>query len=199
MLYYGKERQNNNQSKRTRWVMRTHSTLGLLLACILMAGCAAPPGAPEKSPPVFNLTAEGDGNELTVSMEGEIVIIEVQSQSGIGSATIELVSGEFPENILLRLHVQGLEELRLSYSGTAITASVSSRDGRNVLQSLVTPDEGERSITPDSPSWLDIALVSEQSTPNIPLDQGYFEITLPEGLLTEADRSFSIQWVDFYR
>ena len=136
---------------------------------------------------------------MTVSMEGEIVIIEVQSQSGIGSATIELVSGEFPENILLRLHVQGLEELRLSYSGTAITASVSSRDGRNVVQSLVTPDEGERSITPDSPSWLDIALVSEQSTPNIPLDQGYFEITLPEGLLTEADRSFSIQWVDFYR
>jgi len=179
--------------------MRTHCALSLLLVCILMAGCAAPPGAPETSPPVFNVTAEGDGNELTVSMEGEIVIIEVQSQSGIGSATIELVSGEFPENILLRLHVKGLEEFRLSYNETTITALVSSRDSGNVFQSLATPDEGERPITPGNPSWLEIAIVSDQATPEIPLAQGYFEITLPEGLLTEADSSFSIQWIDFYR
>jgi hypothetical protein len=179
--------------------MRTHYTLGLLLVCILMAGCAAPPGTPETSPPVFTVNAEGDGNELTVSTEGESVIIDVHSKSGIGNANIDLASGARPEKIVLRLHLTGLEELQLSYDQTTITASVSSRDSRNVLQSLATHDEGERSITPENPFWLDIAIVSDQATPNLPLDQGYFEITLPEGLLTEADRSFSIRWVDFYR
>jgi len=179
--------------------MRTHCALSLLLVCILMAGCAAPHVVPETPTPVFTVAAEGDGNELTVSVEGETVLVDVQSQSGIGSATIELVSGTFPPNIVLRLHMKGMEEFRLSYSGTVITASVSSSDNRSVFQSASSPDEGERPITPDSPSWLDIAIVSDPATPHIPLDQGYFEITLPEGLLTEADRSFSIQWVDFYR
>jgi len=199
MLYYGKECLHINQSDRISRVMRTHYVLSLLLACSLMAGCAAPLGAPETPAPVFRLTAEGNGNELTVSTEGETAIVDVQSQSGIGSATIKLVSGEFPENIVLRLHIQGLEEFSLSYNETTITASVSSSDSRSVFQSVASPEEGERPITPDSPSWLDITIVSDQATPHIPLDQGYFEITLPKGLLTEADSSFSIQWIDFYR
>ena len=181
------------------WVMRIHDLVGLLGACILLAGCAAPPGAPETPIPVFNVAAEGDGNELTMSAEGETVLVDVQSQSGIGSATIELVSGTFPPNIVLRLHMKGLEEFRLSYDETTITASVSSRDSGSVIQSVTSPEEGERPITPDSPSWLDIAIVSDPATPHIPLDQGYFEITLPKGLLTGADSSFSIQWIDFYR
>ena len=179
--------------------MRTHYTLSLLLPCILMAGCATPPGVPETPAPVFRLTAEGNGNELTVSTEGETAIVDVQSQSGIGSATIKLVSGEFPENIVLRLHIQGLEEFSLSYNETTITASVSSSDSRSVFQSVASPEEGERSITPDSPSWLDIVLVSDQAATHVPIDQEYFEITLPEGLLRVGDRSFSIQWIDFYR
>ena len=179
--------------------MRTHFALSLLLAGSLTAGCAAPLGAPETPAPVIRVTAEGDGNKLTVSSEAETAIIDVQSQSGIGFATIELVSGVFPENILLRLHVKGLEEFQLTYGGTVISASVSSRDSGSVIQSVASPEEGERPITPDSPSWLDIAIVSDPATPRIPLDQGYFEITLPKGLLSAGDRSFSIQWIDFYR
>ena len=179
--------------------MRTHYALSLLLAGILMAGCAAPPGAPETPAPVIRVTAEGDGNKLTVSSEGETAIFDVQSESGIGSATIELVSGGFPENIILRLHVKGLEEFQLTYGGTVISATVSSSDNRSIFQSLATPEESERPITPDNPSWLDIATVSDQAKSRIPLDQGYFEITLPKGLLSARDRSFSIQWIDFYR
>ena len=179
--------------------MRTHCAPSLLLVCILMAGCAAPPGTPETSPPVFTVNAEGDGNELTVSTEGESILIDVYSKSGIGKAIIEHVSGGPPEKIVLRLHLTGLEEFRLSYDQTTITASVSSRDSRAIAQSLASPEEGEHSIEPDNSSWLDITIVSDQATPEIPLTQGYFEITLPEGLLTEADSSFSIQWIDFYR
>jgi hypothetical protein len=67
-----------------------------------------------------------------------------------------------------------------------------------VPKSLTSPGEWQ-TIEPDNPSWLDIIIVSDQATPEIPLTQGYFEITLPEDLLTEAGKSFSIQWIDFYR
>src|SRR3989337_2577483 len=70
MLYYGKEYLHINESDRISRVMRTRHALSLMLACILMAGCAAPPGAPETPAPVFSVTAEGDGNELTVNTEG---------------------------------------------------------------------------------------------------------------------------------
>src|SRR3990172_4281039 len=123
------------QSDGIRWIMRTRHALRLLLVCMLMTGCAAPPGAPETPAPVFRVSAEGDGNELTVNTEGETTIVEVHSESGIGSATIELVSGGFPEDIVLRLHVQGLEKFQLSYGGTVISASVASSDSRSVFQS----------------------------------------------------------------
>jgi hypothetical protein len=54
-------------------------------------------------------------------------------------------------------------------------------------------------IEPGDPFWLDIQIVSDQAAPHIPLDQGYFEITLPKGFLDEGRRAFSIGWIDFYR
>ena len=103
------------------------------------------------------------------------------------------------EKIVLRLHLTGLEGFRISYDQTTITASMSSRDSRAISESLASPEGGERPIDPESPSWLDITIVSDQATPEIPLTQGYFEITLPESLLTKVDTAFSIQWIDFYR
>ena len=179
--------------------MPTRHALDWLMACLLMIGCAAPPGVPETPTPVFSVAAEGDGDELTASVEGQTAVIDVHSRSGIGSAVIKLVSGPFPDNVLVRLHLRGLEEFRLSYDGTAITASVSSGDSRSVFQSVGLPDGGERPVMPDSPFWLNVQIVSNQATPRIPLEQGYFEITLPTGFLHEGRHSFSIRWIDFYR
>lgn len=173
--------------------------LSLLLACILITSCAVPPRTPEVAPPAFTFTTEGEGNELTVSIEDKVAIIDVHSPRGIGSAEVDLVAGAFPESLVLRMHTKGLEKFTLSYNETKITASVSSSDSRVVMQSLASPEGGESPIGLGSPSWLEISIVSDQATPEIPLTQGYFEITLPEGLSTEADRSFSIQWIDFYR
>lgn len=174
-------------------------SLGLLAAILLIAGCGMPPGASETRPPVFTAAAEGNGNELKVNVEGGTTVIDVQSQSGIGAATVELVSGTPPETIVVRLHVNGLESFRLSYQQTAITAAVSSSDSQNVLQEVSLPDSGTSPLTSGSPLWLDIRAVSQQATPTIPLQQGYFEIRLPKGLLSDRQRSFAIRWIDFYR
>jgi hypothetical protein len=87
--------------------------LGLLMICLL-AGCGAPTDPPSAAPrPVFNTTAEGDGNALKISA-GDPVVVEVRSQSGIGAGLVELVSGAPPANIIVRLHLRGLEQFRYS-------------------------------------------------------------------------------------
>lgn len=190
--------------------MRTCTSLSLLIACIMMFGCTAPPDVPEAKVPIltdtpegqvphFAIAADSDGNELTVSAQGETTVIELHSQSGIGSATVELVSGALPQNIVLRLHLQGLEQFRLLYDGTEVTTSVASSDISNIIESVTSTEGGEHSITPDSPLWLGIRVVSGEDSPHIPLDQGYFEITLPKDFLHDGRRSFSIRWIDFYR
>lgn len=188
---------------------RTHRALGLLAACILLAGGAAMPGARKASAPFstvaqsdenrLKVKAEGEGNSLTLKAEGEAVIVDVHSRSGIGSATVEHVSGPLPEKIVVRLHLKGLEEFRLSYDRTVITARVSSSDGRNIVQSVDPPGGDERPIAPDSPFRMEVKIASDQVAPRIPLEQGSFEITLPKDVLGKGRRSFSIRWVDFYR
>jgi hypothetical protein len=134
-----------------------------------------------------------------VSTEGRTVIIDVHSQSGIGRASLERVSEQIPDKIVLRLHLAGLEEFRLSDGNTSLVASVSSSGSREIIQSVVTPGENERNLTQDSPLWMDIRVVPGQTaTPSGSTGSGYFEITLPEELQRDGQR-FSIEWVDFYR
>jgi hypothetical protein len=180
------------------------------MVCIVLVGCTTPPVAPEPQAPSstntpeahvprFSTAADGDGNELTVSAAGETTLIDVHSQSGIGSATVELVSGEPPQNIVLRLHLQGLEQFRLLYDRTRVTASVAGSDMGGLVESATLSEGEERPITPDSPLWLDIRIVSGQAASQITLDQRYFEIRLSKDFLRDARRSFSMRWIDFYR
>ncbi len=180
-----------------------------LAACILLAGGTSLTGAGKASVPFstvaqsdesrLKVKAEGEGNQLTVKTEGEAVVVDVHSRSGIGSATIDLASGTAPQQIVLRLRLKGLEEFRLSYGRTVITARVSSSDSRNVGQSVAPPGGDERSITPDSPFWMEVEIVPDGAAPRIPLDEGHFEVTLPKDVLGKGRPSFSIRWIDFYR
>jgi hypothetical protein len=174
-------------------------TLGLLVAWLLVAGCGAPSGAPGSPAPIFSTAAEGDGNDLAVSSSGDAVVVDVQSHSGIGAATVELVSGTPPATIVVRLHLSGLEMFRLSYGQTVITAAVSNGDIHSISESVELPDGSSRPIVSGDPLWLDIRASSAQQPPAIPLQRGYFEIRLPTGLLHERQRSFGLRWIDFYR
>jgi hypothetical protein len=169
-----------------------------VVACILLAGCTGPPGAAATPTPQVTVTSEGQGNEATVSAEGETIVINVHSESGIGTATIEPDPETPLANILVRLHLQGLEGFHFSYDQTVITAQAPSGRG-DIPQSVRSSGGDETLITSDSPYWIDIRIVSEQATPQIPLDNGYFEVRLPEEFQRAGRRSFSIQWIDFYR
>lgn len=149
--------------------------------------------------PVFLVKAEGEGADATITMEGRVAVLDIHSRSGIGLVTVDPQSGPLPDKLVVRLHVKGLEELRLSYGRTVVIARVSSSDSRNIVQRVDSPGGDEGLITPDSPRWMALTMASDQAVPRIPLEQGHFEMTLPNDVLGQGPRSFSIRWIDFYR
>jgi hypothetical protein len=155
---------------------------GLLTVCLAVAVTACT----GNRLPEFNAAADKD-NELSLSNQTGTTVIDVQSPSGIGKADIKFLSGSYPGQIVLRLHIKKLEGFKLTYGTTTLSAS-SSGTADAVVQSLIQPDGGERAITPASPLWMDIQP-----------EQEYFEIKLPNALTQEKPEAFSFEWVDFYR
>ena len=179
--------------------MRVHYAVGLLMTCALLTGCAMSTGTPETRPPIFTVTADGEGNEMTASAQGDTSVFNVYSRSGIGSGTVEFISGTPPKNIVVRLHLKGLEEFRLVYKKTTMIASVSSGASHEEIQSVISPEGSEQPITSDSPFWMEIRKISDQSASLDASDFGYFEIAMPKDFIREGYRSFSIRWIDFFR
>ena len=132
-------------------------------------------------------------------------MIDIESASGIGTAAVTwTVTPTTP--VLLRLHLAGLEELRLANAGAETVASVSSSPPHTVSQSTRSgPDAEQQSITSEDPAWLDItwssgtADAASAATAAFPLQDGYFDVLLSDPRLTQPGTSLEIQWIDFYR
>lgn len=128
--------------------------------------------------------------------QSDLVIFDVYSPSGIGAATIQLETGSMPEQIVLQLHLTGLENLRVTSAENGIQASVSSGDPSQVY---IYGAGSELPILPADPLWMPVEIVTTQPEKSIPLEGGYFKITLPKEFLRQAGDSFGFEWVDFYR
>jgi hypothetical protein len=173
----------------------------ILLMYLFLTSCASsqPANAQSGDEPVFAYTTKNQGDEVNIQYGNGITTIEVHSPTGIGSARFELESGAMPEKVILRLHLSGLEEFRLISDQTALAASASSSGAFSVTNQRVIRSGNEYSITPVDPLWMKIEVVSDQAVKKIPLEDGYFEITVPKEFIQEAENSFEIQWIDFFR
>lgn len=159
--------------------MRACCGLLVLCAAIAVTACTG------TQPPEFDAAADKD-NQLSLRQQDGIIVIDVQSPGGIGKADIEFLSGSYPGQIILRLHIEKLEGFKLKYGNTTLSASSGTADA--VVQSLIQPDGEERVVTPASALWMDIQR-----------EQEYFEIKLPGAMIQEKPQTFSFEWVDFYR
>ena len=164
-----------------------------------MSCASQPANAQSGGEPVFAVTAKNRDDQVNVQYVDGITVIDVQSPTGIGWAKFELESGGKPENVVLRLHLKGLEGFRLISNQAIIAASASSSGSFSINNQQVNLSGSEYSISPIDPLWMKIEIVSGQANKKIPLEEGHFEITLPKEFIQIAGNAFEIQWIDFYR
>jgi hypothetical protein len=170
----------------------------MVLLSFLLVSCAGGAVNAQSGEPIFTVTTQNKDDRVSFQNLNAQTVIDVYSPTGIGSATLKLQSGSMPEKIVLRLHLRGLEELRLTSAQTSITVSVSNSDPSQVRQRILAASS-DTPLTPDHPLWMEIEIVTEQAEKKIPLEEGYFEVTLPQEFVQKAGNTFEIEWIDFYR
>lgn len=122
-------------------------------------------------------TERANGDKIQITSKGKEILIEVSSASGIGEATIRLAEGDWPESVVLRFHLGGLEGLTITNGKVAL------RD----LSRLVFGEDGK----PSDKRYL--------NTGGPYHGRGYHQVKVPKTLFDDGAKFFKIHWIDFYR
>jgi len=167
--------------------MKRFHLQAILLSFLLISCGGASAGAQPEEPGFIVITKNTD-DQVDIQYENGVALIDIQSPTGIGSATFELESGTMPGNMLLRLHLRGLEGFRLKSAQDQISASVSSGDAGEMNSQTILSSGTESPLLPGNPLWMDIQR-----------EEGYFEVTVSQEFIQNAGKMFEIEWIDFYR
>lgn len=143
----------------------------------------------------FEITTKKTADRVEVQTQGGATTWTITSPSGIGAATLATRTGKWPEKIVLRLRLKGLEKLTLSNGTMTLAASVLSHSGHPTL--LHRLDGGqEQPVDKAGPLWFEIKMVGGNK---VPLKEGHFELVVPPALFRDNPKSLKLEWIDFYR
>jgi hypothetical protein len=161
------------------------------LVAILFVFAALPCSAAE-----FEITTRKPADEIKAAIDGNKATFDVSCPSGIGGGTITIAKGKWPDTVVVRLHLGGLESFSLSNGKLKLSGSVSSHSGNKRQLSLSdVGKKGER----DAGTEIKVFDAAGKPVKGLPGKGGCFEITLPKALLEGQPKSLNLYWVDFYR
>jgi hypothetical protein len=172
----------------------------ILLTCtaICFTACAETTNPDEPSEPEYYITSNRPSSQVTVSNEADSAIVEVFSDNGIGNASVELVSGDWPGSIVMRFHLQGLESLQFSYGDIVVDLSVNTQN--MILQSVTSAGGTNETISKESDFWMPVIFFDrEGNAEDGPTAGGIIEVKAPVDFLNGSYSEFMINWIDFYR
>ena len=177
------------------------SHIQTILLSFLLVSCAGAAGNAnaQSGEPVFNVVMKNPDDQISIQYENGTARIDIYSPTGIGSAALEIESGVMPGEMILHLHLKGLEQFQLTSSQESIRASVSSSGLFNVDDQAIISAGTESPLLPGNPLWMEIDVVSGQAEKKIPLEEGYFEVTVPQEFIRNTGKTIEIEWIDFYR
>ena len=128
-------------------------------------------------------------------------IVAIHSASGIGKAVLERAGESWPDRVVVRLHLRGLESLKIS-SGPVRLAASGSQAGESTGRLIVLrPGQPEQALDRQSPLWTEIQAFDASGRPvaSIPLQGGHFDLTLPRALFDARTTAITLEWIDFHR
>jgi hypothetical protein len=162
---------------------------------LFLAGCAgrAPGSASGAAARVLQLSEDV---RASVREHHGVVLVDLQSRSGIGAAAIEFMRPAPAARFVL--HTRGLEQFRLAYGDVVVELAVG-QDG-SLRQTGVQGRGARRALGPRDPLWLPVRVVRA--------DRGGIhgggaletvEVETPSDFETAAPERCSVRWIDFFR
>lgn len=171
-------------------------TITVLMGLAVLSGMFVAAG--DRKLPQFKITTKRDTDKLEVRSEKEKTVFSVHSPFGISNAVIEREGENWPDAVVLRLHLKGLENFRVTNAKVKLEASVSSQNGK---VRLWKDGKEDAMLDAKSPYWMDVRMIGGDGKPAqaIPLKDGYFEMPLPKAFFEGNPKSITLNWIDFYR
>jgi hypothetical protein len=169
------------------------------VALILLVGASAVAVASDP-PPKFKITTKRKDDAVEVRAEKDRTVFSVKSPFGISQAVIERKGEKWPEAVVLRLHLKGLENFRASNGKVTLAAAVSVQDGKPKVRQWKDGKE-DAPLDEKSPLWMDIRILTSDGKParELPIKDGYFEMALPRAFFEGNPKAITLNWIVFYR
>ncbi len=154
----------------------------------------------EEQPTKFKITTRRADDAVTVQADKDRTMFSVKSPFGISQAVVERRDDKWPNVVVLRLHLKGLESFRASNGSVTLDAAVSSHKGGQRVRVWKDGKE-DAPLDEKSPYWMDVRILSGDGQPakEFPPRDGYFEMTLPKAFFEGNPKSITLNWIDFYR
>jgi hypothetical protein len=151
-------------------------------------------------PPKFKITTRRKDDSVEVRADKDQTLFTVKSPFGISQAVIERADDKWPDAVVLRLHLKGLSNFRASNGKVTLDAAVSIQEGKTQVRMWKDGKE-DAPLDERNPFWTDIRILGNDGKParDLPLKDGYFEMTLPRPLFEGNPKSITLNGIDFYR
>jgi hypothetical protein len=180
--------------------IRYSARILFVLACATsgIAACSAAFEPAAGTAARYQVSSSRPSAQVTARSEGDKAIIEIYSENGIGDATVNLVSGDWPAKIVMRFHLQGLEGMQFTYDETQVILSVTTQ---NMILQSVSQDGGASEPTEDgSAYWMPVSFFDKEGAAvDRPAAGGVIEVIAPADFHAGDHAAFTINWIDFYR
>ncbi len=178
------------------------SIFARIVVCALVTAFVAACALPGPQPAADVTVTDSKNAVITAEQRGNVLILDVQSATGIGEATVALPAGESPRDLILRMHLSGLENLTFAYTAGTVRLYVQSHGEPIVREEFVPVGQSDaQPIARGSPYWMNVGILSNNpaATPGIPLKEGHFDVSAPRDFLEGGNADFTFSWIDFYR
>lgn len=153
----------------------------------------------DELPKALKITTKRETDRVVIETKSGQAVISIRSPFGISQAVMSRTEKSWPDVMILKLHLQGLESFSVSNGKITLHAAVSSSDNK---PPRIWKDNAESVLLDEkSPYWLDLRMIGSDGKPTgaIPLKDGYFEICLPKRFFDGNPPSITVDWIDFFR
>ncbi len=107
------------------------SRISLAILLVISGIALADDGAaPQDQPAKFKITTRRKDDSGEVRADGDMTLFGVKSPFGISRAVIGRQEGTWPKAVVLRLHLKGRSNLRISNGKVTLDAAVSIDEGK---------------------------------------------------------------------